>query len=145
MRILNWFLAPIAGGFFASTLSLSAESGPDDSPIPFLSFWDLKSLYPPKHHVGDWNLPKVIDVPHKSQLIERCKRDLRLSLRANPDPFEMQRPLPAGELDLSCVTRDPESGMLYLIFEYDSPMIVDLHVIYYYDPHADRLVLKTRL
>jgi hypothetical protein len=145
VRTPHWFFASIACVLFASILDLSADAESDDSPIPFLSFWDIQSLYPPKHHIGDWNLPKVADVPHRSELVERCRRDLRLSLQASPDPFQMHRPLPAGKLDLSCVTRDPESGMLYFVFDYDSPMVVDFHVIYYYDPHADKFVLKSRL
>jgi hypothetical protein len=85
--------------------ALAAQVPSDDSPIPYLSWNDLKALYPPKRHIGDWNFPKVKSLPHKDELIERCNQDLRLSLKVNPDPFHLHIPLPPGKLDLLTIVR----------------------------------------
>lgn len=124
-------------------LSLEAASGSASLPVPYISWQDIKALYPPKRPIGDWDFPKADKLSHQSELIERCSEDLRLSLRRNPDPFRMNRALPPGKMRLIVITKDPESRIIYFVFSYESELITDLRIIYYYDPEQDRFILKS--
>jgi hypothetical protein len=124
-------------------LSLEAATGSSHLPVPYISWQDIKALYPPHRHIGDWDFPKVDKLPHRSDLIERCNQDLRLSLKSNPDPFQMNRALPTGKLQLIAITKDPDSRIIYFVFSYESELITDLRIIYYYDPEQDRFILKS--
>jgi hypothetical protein len=64
--------------------------------VPYFSYADIKALYPPTHHVGDWDSPKVDHIPHEKEIIERCQEDIRLSLKASPDPFRKNQSAPPG-------------------------------------------------
>jgi hypothetical protein len=101
-------------GFFALTacviyfpvLSLEAASKSTSLPVPYISWQDIRALYPPHRHIGNWDFPKVSQIPHREDLIERCNQDLRLSLEKNSDPFEMNRALPPGKLRLMAITNN---------------------------------------
>jgi hypothetical protein len=130
---------------YLAALNLRAASGSNSLPVPYLSWQDIKALYPPNRHIGDWNFPKVDRLPRRDDLIERCNQDLRLSLQRNPDPFQMNHALPQGKLRLITITKDPESRVIYFVFSYESQLIFDLNIIYYYDPAQDRFILKSRI
>jgi len=115
----------------------------EHSPIPYLSWQDIKALYPPKRYPGDWDCPKLKDYPHQKELIERCKEDLKLSIEANPDPFQRNHALYAGKLVLNSITKDPENRIIYFVFNYESDLVNDLFVVYYYDPSQNRFILKS--
>ncbi len=113
-------------------------------PIPYLSFEDLVALYPPKRIIGDWNSPKLASVPHQKELIARCLRDMEISRKANPDPLRRGRPLPERKMILRSINQDTDSRIILFVFEYDSEMVFDLFVVYYYDPVQDRFILKSQ-
>jgi hypothetical protein len=141
-----------AVAYGASSFSVQAAptAAKDDSPIPILGFQDVNALYTSgesvsrEHFPGDWNYPKLKNYPHQKELIERCKLDWSMSMEKTPDPFHNGRALPPGELRLLSVTKDPKNRIVYFNFEYDSQLVSDVWIIYYYDPHQDRFILKSR-
>ena len=136
----------MAFGLFGLITCLICPLPASDSacgPVPYLSWQDIKALYPPHRHIGDWDFLKVNHLPNQGALVERCNQDLRFSLKINPDPFRMNRPLPPGKLRLWAITKDSESRIIYLVFSYQSELVYDLFVIYYYDPVQDRFILKS--
>jgi len=120
-----------------------AQAATSPLPIPYLSFEDLVALYPPKRIIGDWNSPKLASMPHQKELIARCLRDMEISRKANPDPLRLGRPLPEGKMILRSINQDTDSRIVLFVFEYDSEMVTDLFVVYYYDPVQDRFILKS--
>jgi hypothetical protein len=126
--------------------SASVSAVPDALPVPYLSWQDVKALYPPKHYPGDWDCPKLKSYPHEQELIQRCQQDLQLSLKVNPDPFSLGHKLWPGKLLLNCIAKDPENRVVYFVFAYDSDSqwgAPDLFVVYYYDPFQGRFILKS--
>jgi hypothetical protein len=113
-------------------------------PIPYIPWQDVKTLYGPNHYPGDWDHPKVADLPHKDELVERCKRDLTLSFLADSDPLKIGRVLPPGKLVLTSINKDSKNQIIYFVFSYNSELITDLFVVYYYDQVHDRFILKIR-
>jgi hypothetical protein len=137
-----------------SAFSLRANTDLDShpanfTPIPFLTWTDVKDLYSNKVRAikgkqpGDWDYPKLKSYPNEVELVKFCERDLALSLRANPDPFQLGHSLPSGNLMLDGIYKDPDNQMVYFVFEYDSELITDLHVVYYYDLAQGCFILKS--
>ena len=44
---------------------------------------------------------------------------------------------------LRSINQDTDSRIVLFVFEYDSEMVTDLFVVYYYDPVQDRFILKS--
>ncbi len=124
-------------------ITSSACAAPDSWPIPYLSWQDVRALYPPNRYPGDWDCPKLKSCPHEQELIKRCEQDLQLSLDRNPDPFSRGHKLGQGKLHLDCITKDPANRIVYFVFSYRSEMVTDLFVVYYYDPGQGRFILKS--
>ena len=69
---------------------------------------------------------------------------MEISRKANPDPLRRGYPLPEGKMILWSIHQDKDSRIILFIFDYDSEMVVDLFVVYYYDPVQDRFILKSQ-
>jgi len=121
----------------------------EQPPIPVLSFDDVTALYTAKdrpsadHFPGDWNYPKLKSYPHQKELIDRCLQDWTATMKVNPNPFHMMRNLKSGRLVFGSINKDPKNRIVYFNFGFESELVYDFFVVYYYDPHQDRLILKT--
>ena len=51
--------------------------------------------------------------------------------------------LKMGHLAIDSVTKDPVNRIVYFNFSFESEMVYDLFVVYYYDPLQDRFIFKT--
>jgi hypothetical protein len=128
---------------FAQSTPISSEEPSHIEVVPYIPFQDLRALFAPNKHVGDWDFPKLTDLPHKNELVARCIQDMELSTRENPDPLHMGRPLLPGKWILSSINKNPDSGIIYFIFGYQSDLVYDIFLVYYYDPKQDRFILKS--
>jgi hypothetical protein len=120
-----------------------AEESTRPTPLPYLSWQDVKALYSPKRYPGDWDCPKLKSYPHEKELIAQCQEDLKLSVESNSDPFHRNHALGPGKLVLNCITKDPENRIVYFVFSYVSELESDLFVVYYFDPAQGRFILKS--
>ena len=110
--------------------------------VPYLSFQNLKALYPKSKAVFDWDWPPS-KVENQSDLVKQCKRDFGAYFKATH--FKSKYPIANGNLVLRNVIKDPDNDIIYLAFKIEPEDLPDLMIIYFYNPKSKSFVLKTIL
>ena len=145
MRRCLVFLMLTVFPLFAQSTRISPSEPSHLKVVPYIPFQDLRALFAPNKHVGDRDFPKLTELPHKKELVARCLHDMEVSTKENSDPLHMGRPLLPGNWILSSINQNPDSGIVYFNFWYQSELVNDLFLVYYYDPKQDHFILKSRI
>lgn len=110
--------------------------------VPYLSYQDLRSIYPKTKPVFDWTWP-TSTISDEAALIKKCDKDFDNYF--GEARLREKYPLANGKITLRRIIKDPSSAIVYLAFKVEPEELPDLMVIYFYDPGAKALVLKTML